>query len=198
MSDITGITFFLDIPRFDRYLAIIIYWAYCTCMYDQNVHFFIGKAFSYVISLLLIILKQSTKVIQGTRSPPNSKYHLPHTRSKFYLLCISIDFFSLGQFYSLSQYLQFCFIAGSSSYWSSFWLVTGAVPFSAEISAPDYKGFNTSNPTTKFYWTVTPIWFLLYSCPSDLFSLGQFSYLSHYFLFFKFLVPIHIGTRSYW
>ena len=83
MSHRTCTNSFLDIPRFTAYLETYTFSKYFTCIYDRNVLFLIGEALSYVIGLLLVLLKKLTSVIQVTRSPTNSKFPSSHTLYTF-------------------------------------------------------------------------------------------------------------------
>ena len=108
-----------------------------------------------MISLLPILLKQSTTVILVNISSPNSKFSSSHTMSTFGYLCISSAFFSLDQFSSIHQEVLFCFADGYSMAWYSFFLVTVDVSCYAELSAPDFKEIN-SKPNNQLYLDFHP------------------------------------------
>ena len=155
MYDIVCITSLLDIPRFDMSLVTIISSTYFTCICDINYWFLIGKAFSYVIGLLLILCKELVNIFQVMGYLPNSKQSASHTPSTSGFLHLSISFFSLGQLSYFHQKSLFLFDDGSSNS-----LVTADVSCSDELSDPYSMGINYPKPTTNFTQAVTLIWFL--------------------------------------
>ena len=103
-----------------------------------NACFLGGESFSNVIGLLPILCKQLVTLIRGKVSLPNSKQAASHNPLTAGFFRNSRAFFSLGQFSSFHHKFLFRFAADSSNS-----LVTVAVSFSDELSAPDYMGTNT-------------------------------------------------------
>ena len=90
--------------------------------------------------------------------------HSSHNTSNFVLLCISSYFFSLDEISSFHHKFLFCFALGFSLS-----LLTVAVSWYTDFSAPDYMGINSQNPTTNISCYVTLIFFLWYSHPASSF-----------------------------
>ena len=155
MSDLNFITSFLDAPRFDASLVIIIYSTYFTWLFGSNSQLLVGEALLNVIGLLSILFKQLATVIWGTGYLPNYKQSSSHTPLTTVFLRFSRASIILGQFYFFHHEFLFWFAAGYS-----FYVVTLVVSCSAELLAPDSMGVNYPKPTTNFSRTVTLVCFL--------------------------------------
>ena len=137
MSDISYITYFLDIPGTAISLLTIIYSTYFTCIYNSNSHLLIQKAFLYLIIFQTILFKKLATVCRGTGSSPNPKQASSHTPLISGFLRLYIVFFRLVQLYSFNLKVLFYLADGSSNS-----LVTVNMYCSAGLSAPDPKGIN--------------------------------------------------------
>ena len=155
----TCIFSFLDIPRFSVSLLEIISFTYFAWISDRNYIFFIGKAWSYVISFLTILCKKLNNVCLGIGSNHNSKLassHFPLTAGyrlyNKYLL-------SLVHFSSVHQ-LFICFFSAGIF----FVTLTVAMSCGANNSSHGYIGIKSQYPTTNFAWTITLLFFIRSSC----------------------------------